>query len=415
MKSLPKADSANARQGWCCNTITTNVYTSAGKLTNVVKRYPSRRIKNRQNRAEVISLLLSILQDGSADVNAVERSFAHLSLRAKQPATQKTPQTLKRTFTGQMASVANNMEATPLIVIQQCLSALVSLTHYNLSIPWFFLTEHEVSSGIKTKANRKGKGKETRASKYALNALLSLLDRKLIMESSGCMEQLSSLLQSVTHPLLNLLRKEKENAEEKHEESEPIEVATTSPEAIDIPSSGTDGQPAEGAVESVEPSTGVSMSPMVDVEAYTATEQQEPPAPTTETEAKKEEEKKAADAKASVEEQKKRVRTFTPPVVPEENLRLVVNVLAARECSAKTFRDTLSTINNLWYSRCEGSLWQGLIEQAQDLDNRLCRIWMTLCRKSSKLNLGPIFKAWLLPNSLLRRQIKPNYSVSLQL
>ena len=75
--------------------------------------------KNSQNRAEVVSLLLSILQDGSADVNAVERSFTHLSLRAKQPATQKTPQPpLKKTVTGPIASAANSMEATPLMVIQ---------------------------------------------------------------------------------------------------------------------------------------------------------------------------------------------------------------------------------------------------------------------------------------------------------
>ena len=325
--------------------------------------------KNRQNRAEVISLLLSILQDGSADVNAVERSFAHLSLRARQPAAQKTPQPLKRTLTGQMASVANNMEATPLMVIQQCLNSLVSLTHYNPHIPSFFLTEHEVASGIKTKANRKGKGKETRASKFALNALLSLLDRKLIMESSGCMEQLSSLLQSVTHPLTMLLRKEKDKAEEKPEESKSTEAATAQPEATPTtPDAATNGQPAEDAAESVEPSTEESRSPMVDVETDTATEQQEPPAPTTEAETNEEEEKKAAEAKQSAEEEKKKARTLTPPVVPEENLRLVVNILAAHECSAKTFRDTLSTINNL--SGIPGAkevFGKGLIEQAQDL------------------------------------------------
>ena len=178
--------------------------------------------QNRQNRAEVVSLLLSVLQDGSADFNAVERSFAHLSLRAKPPVVQKTPQPLKRALTGQMTP-PNNAEMTPLMVIQQCLSALVFLTQYNDHIPFFFLSEHEISSGFKGKSNRKGKGKETRASKYALNALLSLLDRKLIMESASCMEQLSSLLQSVTHPLTMLLRKEKEKPEES---KQIIEVAS---------------------------------------------------------------------------------------------------------------------------------------------------------------------------------------------
>ena len=313
--------------------------------------------RNRQNRAEVISLLLSILQDGSTDFNAIERSFTHLSLRAKQPVTQKTPQSLKRTLTGPMASVASNMEATPLMVIQQCLSALVSLTQYNPHIPAFFLEEHEVTTGMKTKANRKGKAKENRASRFALNALLSLLDRKLIMESSGCMEQLSSLLQSVTHPLTMLLRKDRE----KPAEPKAVEAPTTQHE----PTTGPEGVIADQAVQDLaqtaEPPIEDSTSPMLDIQVE-GEARQEGGTGATEAESKEEGNEKPKDEKA------KKVRDLTPPVVPEENLRLVVNILAARECSAKTFRDTLSTINNL--SGIPGAkevFGKGLIEQAQDL------------------------------------------------
>ena len=35
--------------------------------------------ENRQNRAEVVNMLLSILQDGTADMAAVERSFSQIS------------------------------------------------------------------------------------------------------------------------------------------------------------------------------------------------------------------------------------------------------------------------------------------------------------------------------------------------
>lgn len=320
--------------------------------------------KNRQNRAEVISLLLSILQDGSADVNAVERSFAHLSLRAKQPNAQKTPQPLKRTLTGSIASTINNMEATPLMVIQQCLSALVTLTHFNPHIPSFFLTEHEVSSGMKTKANRKGKGKETRASKFALNALLSLLDRKLIMESSSCMEQLSSLLQSVTHPLTILLRKDKDTEAGKVEE--PKATPGTQPEGTTAPDAAASEQPPQEADRQAEAAVQESTSPMVGVQADTSTEQ--PRTVPTVDPGNTEEDKKSPEENKSVDEEKKKVRTLTPPIVPEENFRLVVNILAARECSAKTFRETLSTINNL--SGIPGAkevFGKGLIEQAQDL------------------------------------------------
>ena len=315
--------------------------------------------QNRQNRAEVISLLLSILQDGSADLNAVERSFNQLSLRAKQPATQKTPQPLKRTLTGPLASAANNMEATPLMVMQQCLSALVSLAQYNAHVPFFFLTEHESPSAMKTKTNRKGKAKETRAAKFALNALLSLLDRKLIMESSSCMEQLSSLLHNVTHPLTMLLRKEKD--EEKSEEAKAIEAPSTVPENTTAPEvMPTENLPSESE-HATETSAVDDTTPMVDVQAEldTATEQQEVATPTTVVEAKED---------AAEEAKPKRARALPPPVVPDENLRLVVNILAARECSAKTFQDTLSTINNL--SGIPGAkevFGKGLIEQAQEL------------------------------------------------
>ena len=210
---------------------------------------------------------------------------------------------------------------------------------------------------MKTKASRKGKAKENRASKFALNALLSLLDRKLIMESSGCMEQLSSLLQSVTHPLTMLLRKDKEKPTE--------QKAIETPAPAQEPTTGPEGVIADQAVQDLAQTAGSSVeestSPMLDVQAE-GEARQEGSAGASEIQAKEEGTKKPADEKA------KKVRDLTPPVVPEENLRLVVNILAARECSAKTFRDTLSTINNL--SGIPGAkevFGKGLIEQAQDL------------------------------------------------
>ena len=319
--------------------------------------------QNKQNRAEVISLLLSILQDGTADVNAVERSFTSLSLRAKQPAAMKTPHTPKRTITNQISPL-NDSEMTPLMVVQQCLAALVSLTQYNASIPFFFLTEHEVTSGIKGKPGRKGKGKETKASKYALNALLSLLDRKLIMESSGCMEQLSSLLQSVTHPLTMLLRKEKDKAEESDKPT-AVSADTTLPDlstSIEDESHLTHDARQEGD-PTADPTT--NPAPMPDVQPQIPESALENP-PTNVG---------AADAESKIDallkspdEKVKKPRSLIPPVVPEENLRLVVNILAARECSGKTFRDTLSTINNLSaIPEAKEVFGKALIEQAKRL------------------------------------------------
>lgn len=287
--------------------------------------------ENRQNRAEVISILLSILQDGSADINAVERSFAQLSLRAKQPPAQKTPQPLKRTATG---SIATNSEMSPLMVVQQCLSTLVFLTGTNLHVSSFFLSEHETAVGFRSRANRKGKAKETKATRYPLNALLSLLDRKLIVESSSIMEQLATLLCTITQPLNALVKKDKEKPAEgdKKDEAGP---ATSQEE-------NTSSAQAEAQNQ---------LENTVDTEMTSAPEAttQETPQPLgegSEVPATSEATSKEAE-KEETEDKAKKPRTLVPPEVPDYNLRLVANILAARECSSKTFKDTLSVINNL--------------------------------------------------------------------
>ncbi|OCK80464.1 hypothetical protein K432DRAFT_43416 [Lepidopterella palustris CBS 459.81] len=285
--------------------------------------------ENRQTRAEVISILLSILQDGSADINAVERSFAQLSLRAKQPFAQKTPQPLKRTLTGQ---IPTNSEMSPLMVVQQCLNTLVYLTGTNPHISTFFLSEHDTGVGFKNRANRKGKAKEIKGTRYPLNALLSLLDRKLIIESSSIMEQLAALLCSITQPLQALLKKDKEKpAEEKKGEDGPTEAQNTSAQTADEAQSEPAGR--------------------IDIEMISATEEPAQQALPTSREgsgaAATSEATGQAGDKEETEDKSKRQRMLVPPEVPDCNLRLVANVLAARECSSKTFKDTLSVINNL--------------------------------------------------------------------
>ncbi|KAL4919991.1 hypothetical protein BDW62DRAFT_29548 [Aspergillus aurantiobrunneus] len=308
--------------------------------------------ENRQNRMEVISLLLSVLQDGSTDVSAIERSFAQLSLRAKPPAVQKTPQSVKRSLGFQSSNVSN--EVTPIMVVQQCLGTLSFLSQYNPHIAWFFLTEHDPASALKLKAFRKGKGKENKANKFALNALLSLLDRKLILESPNCMEQLSSLLASITQPLTLLLRREKEKQMEeekgKHPERaegeqsaehqqrpEPTETTEVVGPAADT--NMTDASDTEGAI-SAQPQTGSSTDAKVET--------------------------------AKGEDEKHKRRTIEPPIIPEFNLKLVVHVLAARECNGKIFRDALSTINNI--SAVPGArdtIGNELVSQAQTLSTTI--------------------------------------------
>ena len=297
--------------------------------------------QNRQTRAEVVTLLLSILQDASFDVNAAERSFAHLSLRAKQSVTAKTPQPLTRTLTGSLGSSASSVDVAPFTVVQQCLGTLVSLTASNPHIPSFFLTEHEFSFGSKDKSSRKGKGKDTKASKYPLNALLSLLDRRILVESSAFLEQLAVLLNFVTKPLKVLLKPQVPS----------IEQATTGAEP---PITEND------SVHATADATDASVNAPAPLVANAPAESQAPS--TTEAATV------IVSANRKTDDTPKKMKTFVPPVVPEENLRLVVSIIAARECSKKAFEETIEIIRNL--KAMPGAreiLSKGLLGQAQVL------------------------------------------------
>lgn len=289
--------------------------------------------KNNQNRAEVISILLSILQDGTADVGAVERSFAQLSLRAKQLAGAKTPQPLKRTLTGQMVTPAT--ELSPLNIVQQCLGTLGALSADNPKVQTFFLSEHETITSQKTKAAKKNKGKESKASKYPLNALMMLLDRKLITENTGVMETLAGLLSRVTHPL-HLLTKKKESEAKKEAEkqqSEETKDETAGDVAMQEASTESAGGPSAAAAA-----------------VSTATE------------------KAPEGDRKEVKPEPKKKRELEPPEVPEENIRLVINILALRECPSKTFSDTLDIIKHLCAIPGAKEIFgKELIRQAQEL------------------------------------------------
>lgn len=320
--------------------------------------------ENRQNRLEVISTLLQILQDGSTDMDAVERSFGQLSLKAKQPKEKdpKTPQSLKRTFTTISTSnnqMTGNSEVSPLLIVQQCLDLLQELASKNPHVPSLFLTEHEtVASTLKRSMSRKGKGKDvnTKAQKYAINSLLGLLDRDLIMESSSVMQLLADLLNKVTYPLQALERRRKEAEEEAKKKAEE--------------------KPTEGEAE-----------PSAEGEAAQATEEQPPaaapPAESSNTEPQVAEEQPAtssnkdqAEAESSTAKEakpeEKKVRQLTPPTIPDQNLKLVINVFVARECSSKTFQNTISTIKNL--SNIPGAkkvFGEELVSQARDLSENI--------------------------------------------
>lgn len=303
---------------------------------------------NRQNRQEVIGSLLQILQFGSTDMEAVERSFSALSLRAKQPKDKekdkekdnKTPQILKRALTsiGAGSNIPQNSEISPLLVVQQCLDLLVELSMRNPHVPSLFLTEHDpIANSLKQFQKSKGKGKDLKVHKYAINSLLHLLDRDLVMESSTVMQLLVDLLNKVTAPLQALERRRKEAEEEAKKEAAKAEQTVDQAPPDNATSSSEN--PAEPAVDA-EPSAGSDSKP--------------------------------AEIKAAEPNEQKKVRQIQPPFIPAENLMLVVKIFVARECSSRTFQNTISTIKNLSnIPDAKQVFGKELVKQAQALSKNI--------------------------------------------
>ena len=292
---------------------------------------------NTQTRYEVISTILLILKEGSADVTAVERSLANLSLRAKASGPQKTPQPLKRTLSLPPRSGISE-DITPLMIIQQCLDALRFLGKNDSHVRSFFLRELDTSAN-KSKMSKKGKGKENKATKFPLNDLISLLDRKLIMDSSICLQTCTEFLSAVVSPLA-ILSKEQGRFQES---------------AQDAAEATSRSGPQEGAaVEAVQPS----------VESATITEEPAAPLATEDTSMAEDDPSTAVvatatnetTAEANVEdtvkgntEDDKAKRLLPPPIVPDQNLRLVASILMAPECNQPTYQAAIEAVRSLSY------------------------------------------------------------------
>lgn len=287
------------RGGVC--TLARLMYTPmAGKTRNLINEILNSVCQNRTTRFEVLSILLLILREGSQGVAMLEKSYNQLSARAKSIILPTRVANANRKLSLPMGSSG---EVTPLLVIQQCLTTLSYLTQYNAHISWFFLTEHDIFSLLKAKKQTKVRPP---GSEFAVNSLLSLLDKSLIMDSPTCLEQLATILSGVTQPLTLLAKRERER-------TGPAAAQAAESAQQTVPSVET--QQAESSTQAQNTASGSG--------------------PQGQGEAREE------------ESRQRRQHMPPPPFIPDNNLRAIVNVLSAPECNGKTFRDTLSTITNL--------------------------------------------------------------------
>ncbi|KAI8368284.1 uncharacterized protein BYT42DRAFT_522115 [Radiomyces spectabilis] len=185
--------------------------------------------ENSKTRGDLLSLLICILQDGSTDLAAVDRSFNQLSLGSKAKQAPKTKSAVSMNFVG---------ENVPNLITQRCLDFLHVVVSWNTQSLTYFLTENDSLANIKRSNSKKGKGKEkpTVPSKYPLLVLMSLLDRPVFINNSALMEQLMNLLAAMCRPFPLLVKKYEEKVENHQQQQQQVESQDAGDKASNEPS-----------------------------------------------------------------------------------------------------------------------------------------------------------------------------------
>lgn len=290
--------------------------------------------ENTKTRVEIVTMLLSILHDGTRENGAggelVDRTFMAFNpsgyfapASAKAGKTAKGRSSVVPSTPGLSASTPHGphfaglpsvlvssgpKDNIPNLVVQRVLEHLAHLVESNDYSAAFFLLEQELPpnlshrKGPQSGKRDKGKGRASevgvsREKAYPITVLFSLLDRQSLASSPVIMEALTKLLANITVPL------RRADFTKKAEVQVGGVSATQSSEVPNI---------------SGEQPTVNSASPAVHV--------QDGPKP----------------------EQDEARLLPKPPQLPPHYLKMVVNVLDLGECSSKMFTSALALINNLW-------------------------------------------------------------------
>lgn len=273
-----------------------------GFRKNYLHRILGNLCENSRNRADVINLLLGVLQDESGDLSLIDRQSAQPAKAAIKPIIGTTPKTTPRrkalpeTPASHVSSSVNMLSGlqaaiVPSFVAQRSFEALHHIISNNEQVSIYFLSEQEVPMPNRKPTQKKGRAnKAATQTTYPIVILLRLLERSQILQASNLMEMLTALLAMLTKPLTQLPQKP---------------VLST---------------------ESVGEQQGQSGS--------------NPASATTENAASAEPALKAADPAADSP-------LTSAPTLPLEVLRLVVNILNNGECSSRTFSHTLTLIQHL--------------------------------------------------------------------
>ncbi|KZO98855.1 hypothetical protein CALVIDRAFT_495662 [Calocera viscosa TUFC12733] len=272
--------------------------------------------ENGKTRAELINLLLNILQDGTGDLVAVDKAFAQLSVRtSKSPITPKSATKQKSqpdapgiSFPSLPAIPGENVAG---LIAQRSIEALSYIVNANEQAAVFFLTEQETPLGLRRSSSKKGKGKErpNTSTKYPIVVLLGLLDRPAMLGTGSLMDAVAALLALITRPLTSLDAK-----------ASTQQASASSATAEDV-FGDTATQSGQGnhanATAADDVTANEATAPAASGEPGKTGDEGSPPL------------------------------LSHPPQIPHHILRLIVNILTVGECSSRTFQQTLALISHL--------------------------------------------------------------------
>ncbi|KAL0955931.1 hypothetical protein HGRIS_002119 [Hohenbuehelia grisea] len=305
--------------------------------------------ENAKTRTDLFNLLLSILQDGSGDLAAVDKSFAQMSVKNTKPQTPKAAGKQKSGSDYLTATSLSHLQndAVPELIAQRCLEGLTYIVSTNEVSSLFFLTENELPAGLRRSVSRKGKGKEKQVPQthYPIVLLLGLLDRQSLLKTPSIMESVVSLLSTVTRPLASLKDKPP-TPPAPVTESAPAIPATAPSAPLEL--TGGSSTTNAAAVQSSSDVPSLTIDSNVPPSTLPPLESMLPPAPGSagnppipaDTSRKDGSDAEPAEEKALLP---------NPPVIPHAVLRLIVNILTIGECSGRTFQQSLALIQHLSY------------------------------------------------------------------
>jgi E3 ubiquitin-protein ligase HUWE1 len=327
--------------------------------------------ENGKTRTELFNLLLNILQDGTGDLAAVDKSFAQMSVRSSKTSSQQTPKAAGKQKAGSDyfsgLSLPNlQYEAIPELVAQRCLEGLTFIVSNNEQSSLFFLTEHELPAGLRRTASKKGKGKEKQVSQthYPVVLLLGLLDRQSLLKTPSIMESVVGLLATVTRPLSSIKNSNQE-VPSALQPAAPSQASSSTPTSLPAPSApSTTVSPPTTAAPPTS-STPIASLDSTTIPAASATSSQQEPLPSgmrvlvypMQADVTLDQQPGIAPPQVaqapiapsqSVPEEEKCLLA-NPPQIPHTSLRYIVNILTTGECSGRTFQQSLALIQHLSY------------------------------------------------------------------